>query len=336
MPMIQTSRLNTHVTEQGSGETRVLLLHGNVSSGAFFVPLLEHFPDSWSVVIPDLRGYGSSENKPIDATRGLADWADDVWALLEKKGWTQNIHLLGWSMGGGIAMQLCMDHPSAFKSQTLVAPVSPFGFGGTHGINGTANSPDFAGSGGGTVNADFVKAIANRDSSDTQGSPRFVLNNFYFKTGFRIALQLEENLLESMFSTVCGTDNYPGDMQPSSHYPMVAPGTRGVANAFSPKYQNLSAFAAQKHIPVLWVRGAHDQIVSDTSSFDLAFLGSLGIIPGYPGADICPPQAMNSQTKAMLETHGNYREVVFENSGHTPFLEEQQRFMDVFTDFIGT
>ncbi len=335
MPMIQTSRLNTHVLEHGSGETRVLLLHGNVSSSAFFAPLLEKFPAAWSVLVPDLRGYGASETKAVDATRGLRDWADDVWALLEQKGWTKNVHILGWSMGGGIATQLCIEHPTAFKSLTLVAPISPYGFGGTHGINGIANSPDFAGSGGGTVNADFVKAIENRDSSDTQGSPRWVLNNFYFKAGFRVPFQLEQHLLESMFSTACGADNYPGDMLPSQHYPMVAPGTRGVANAFSPKYQNLSAFATQKHIPVLWVRGTHDQIVSDTSSFDMAFLGSLGIIPGYPGADICSPQAMNSQTRAMLEAHGNYREVIFEDSGHTPFLEEQERFVGVLTEFVG-
>jgi pimeloyl-ACP methyl ester carboxylesterase len=230
---------------------------------------------------------------------------------------------------------LCIDHPQAFSSLSLVAPISPFGFGGTHGTTGTANSPDFAGSGGGTVNADFVKAIENRDASDAQGSPRFVLNNFYFKAGFRAAPELEEALLASMFQTTCGTDNYPGDFVPSTHYPMVAPGTKGVANAFSPKYQNLTDFAAQKHIRVLWMRGAHDQIVSDTSSFDLAFLGSLGIIPGYPGAELCPPQAMNSQTRGLLEAHGNYREVVFLDSGHTPFLEEQDKFLTEWTGFIG-
>ena len=68
----------------------------------------------------------------------------------------------------------------------------------------------------------------------------------------------------------------------------------------------------------------------------MAFLGSLGIIPGYPGVDICPPQAMNSQTRALLEAHGNYREVIFEDSGHTPFLEEQERFVAVLTEFIGS
>ncbi len=334
MPKLKTSRLETHFLQTGSSGQRLVLLHGNVSSSAFFAPLLESLPSDWAVLAPDLRGYGLSENLPIDATRGLSDWADDLWALLEAKGWTDNVHLLGWSMGAGVAIQACLDHPKAFKSLTLVAPISPFGFGGTHGTDGTSNSPDYAGSGGGTVNADFVKAIQNRDSSETQGSPRWVLNNFYFKAGFRVVPDLEETLLQSMFSTVCGTDNYPGDFVSSPNYPMVAPGTRGVANAFSPKYQNLSGFAELSHIPVLWLRGAHDQIVSDTSSFDMAFLGSLGVIPGYPGVEICPPQAMNSQTRAMLVSHGNFSEVVFQNSGHTPFLEEPALFLEELKKFI--
>ncbi len=334
MPSLQTSRLKTHFLQTGSSGKRLVLLHGNVSSSAFFAPLLETLPNDWAVIAPDLRGYGVSESLPIDATRGLSDWADDLWVLLEQLGWTEDVYLLGWSMGAGVAIQACLDHPKAFKKLVLVAPISPFGFGGTHGTNGTPNSPDYAGSGGGTVNADFVKAIENRDSSDAQGSPRWVLNNFYFKAGFKVSLDLEQTLLQSMFSTVCGIDNYPGDFVSSPNYPMTAPATRGVANAFSPKYQNLSVFAAHKHISVLWIRGAHDQIVSDTSSFDLAFLGSLGVIPGYPGVEICPPQAMNSQTRAMLETHGNFQEVVFQNSGHTPFLEEPALFLEELKKFM--
>ena len=33
-----------------------------------------------------MRGFGDSEPLPIDATRGLADWADDTQALLEALG----------------------------------------------------------------------------------------------------------------------------------------------------------------------------------------------------------------------------------------------------------
>jgi hypothetical protein len=47
---------------------------------------------------------------------------------------------------------------------------------------------------------------------------------------------------------------------------------------------------------------------------------------------------MVSQTRAVLETYqangGSYQEVVFENSAHVPFLEEQERFLEVFSEHV--
>ncbi|MFC6666897.1 alpha/beta fold hydrolase [Deinococcus radiopugnans] len=148
---IQTSRLQTAVLERpatGEARRRLLLVHGNVSSGEFFRDLMDSLPGDIHAVAPDLRGYGDTEARPIDATRGLRDWADDVLALLDALEW-EGAHLLGWSMGGGVVMQVALSAPERANSLTLVAPVSPYGFGGTHGENGTPNAPDFAGSGAG-------------------------------------------------------------------------------------------------------------------------------------------------------------------------------------------
>ena len=91
MPNFTTNRLNIHALERQSvspsSAVRVMLLHGNVSSSAFFAPLMAQLPAHWHVIAPDLRGYGASEAKPIDATRGAGDWADDLWALCETLGW---------------------------------------------------------------------------------------------------------------------------------------------------------------------------------------------------------------------------------------------------------
>ena len=83
--------------------------------------------------------------------------------------------------------------------------------------------------------------------------------------------------------------------------------------------------------PIVWIRGANDVIVSDASLFDLNHLGALGVIPGWPGAEAAPAQPMIAQTRAVLDRYaergGAYREVVFEASGHSPLLEEPERFV---------
>ncbi|UQN08340.1 alpha/beta hydrolase [Deinococcus sp. QL22] len=336
---LNTPRLQTHVLERaaaGASTRRVLLIHGNVSSGEFFRELMASLPAQWHVVAPDLRGYGHTEAAPIDAVRGVHEWAEDLAAVLDTLGWV-DADVLGWSMGGGVALQLTLDRPQTVLSLTLVAPVSPYGFGGTHGTAGTPNSPDFAGSGGGTVNAAFVASVAAEDRSDAPGSPRDVLKKFYVNPArFTPTAEQEDRWVDSMLRTRTGDDFYPGDALPSSHWPHVAPGTRGVANAFSAQYMNVSAFAdLNPPPPVLWVRGDADAIIGDSSLFDLAHLGALGVVPGWPGAESCPPQPMLGQTRAMLERArqqgGEYREVVLPGVGHSPFLEAPQEFLAAFT-----
>lgn len=121
--------------------------------------------------------------------------------------------------------------------------------------------------------------------------------------------------------------------------PGVAPGTRGVANAMALLYCDLSKFAevVAGGVPVLWLRGADDQIVSDTSPIDVGYLGAAGVMPGWPGEEF-PAQPMVAQTRAMLRRAqaggGAVTEVVFPDCGHSPHLEHPARFVSVFTDFI--
>lgn len=336
---VATSRLKVHVREAGSGPIPVLLLHGNCSSGVYYEELMLSLPAQYRAIAPDLRGYGETEALPIDATRGCGDWADDLHALAEALELKQ-FHLAGWSMGAGVAMRYALEHADRLLSLTLIAPLSPYGFGGTRDAAGTPTAPDFAGSGGGTVNADFVQAIARQDlSADGGSAPRNVLNSFYFKPPFKGSPEQEERWLAGMLSTRTGPEFYPGDAAASANWPMVAPGTKGIANAMSPKYHNVGAFAQiSPQVPVLWVRGADDQIVSDTSFFDLAYLGSLGYVPGWPGAEACPPQPMVSQMRAVLEAYraagGQYQEVVLPDCGHSPSIERPEAFAEAFLQHL--
>lgn len=327
--LVQTSRLNTFVREAGDPSAPVLVLvHGNVSSSVFFDALIEELSDTYRIIAPDYRGYGGSERKTIDATRGMADFSDDVVALLDALEITEPVDLLGWSAGGNIVLQLAIDHPHRVRRLILEAGGSPYGFGGTHGLDGTPTSEDFAGTGGGTANPDFCKRLAEGDRGDDPASPVTTLRNFYVKPGFTFDRETEQRYLDGMLDTTVGDDIYPGDSTTSQNWPGLGPGTTGTNNALSPKYLNQGSFAdLDPAPPVLWIRGADDQIVSDTSMFDLAQLGKLGAIPGYPGEETCPTQPMVSQLRTVLEGAGEFTEIVYEDCGHSPHLEHPERFV---------
>jgi pimeloyl-ACP methyl ester carboxylesterase len=104
---------------------------------------------------------------------------------------------------------------------------------------------------------------------------------------------------------------------------------------------NQSDLAAINPKPsILWIRGADDQIVSDTSFFDFGFLGQLGAVPGWPGADVYPAQPMIAQIRTVLDTHrangGEYREIVLADCGHSPHIEKQDEVFNLFTEFVGS
>ncbi|HEY7127390.1 MAG TPA: alpha/beta hydrolase [Ktedonobacterales bacterium] len=338
--LVKTPRLTSHILTRGSEyDSPVLFVHGNVSSSVFWEETMLALPAGFRGIALDLRGFGDSETAPIDATRGLRDFSDDVHALVETLG-LGSFHLVGWSMGGGVAMQYTLDHPAQVRSLTLIAPVSPYGFGGTK-ADGSPSWPDFAGSGGGTANPDFVKRLLEQDrGSDSPNSPRNVMNAFYFKPPFKATPEREEAFVSSMLSTKCDEGNYPGDMTPSGNWPNVAPGTKGILNTMAPNHCNLSAFAELRSgPPVLWVHGADDQIVSDLSLFDFGTLGQLGAVPGWPGAEAFPPQPMWAQTRAVFEHYqshgGSYREVVLAETGHSPHIERPTEFRQAFFAHIG-
>ena len=344
---VSTPRLATHLLESGPDEgAPVLFVHGNVASSRFFEETLTALPPRFRGLAPDLRGFGRSEPKPVDPTRGLRDLSDDLYDLTKALGYERDrkIHFVGWSLGGGVAVQYAIDHPEEVASLTLCCPVPPYGMGGTKDIAGTPCWPDYAGSGGGLVNQEFVRFLEQGLGDDPQepdnpSSPRNVMNTTYFKPPFRVSREREEILLAEILRTKVGDYNYPGDMVHSPNWPNVAPGRWGVVNAFSPKYCDLSAFAEIDPRPdVLWVRGADDRTVSDTSAADFAYLGKLGIVPDWPGEGIYPPQPMVSQIRALLDEYaaggGSYREEVFADCGHSPHLEKPEAFLKVLMEFL--
>ncbi|MEU8245324.1 alpha/beta hydrolase [Nonomuraea sp. NPDC048916] len=326
---ITTPRLTQHVlTVEGRTGEPVLFVHGNVSSASFWRDSMAALPDGFRPLAADLRGFGETDPEPVDASRGLRDFSDDLLELVDELR-LDGAHLVGWSLGGGVVMQMLRDRPAAIRSVTLVNPISPYGFGGTEGPDGKLTHADGTGSGAGAVNPDFLERLRAGDTSDeSPTSPLSVFRASYVKH----PVPDEDFYVRSMLTTRVGEANYPGDAVTTAEWPGVAPGAHGVLNAAAPTRFRLDDLPdVEPKPPILWIRGADDVIVSDTSLFDLAHLGALGVVPGSPGT---PAQPMVTQTRNVLDRYGRYREVVLDDCGHSPHLEHPADFQRLLAGHI--
>jgi len=148
-------------------------------------------------------------------------------------------------------------------------------------------------------------------------------------------------LLGEVLKSVAGEDGFPGDSIPSPNWPGMAPGTRGVFNALSPKYCNWSNIVdLDPKPPVLWTHGTDDIVVADGSAWEMGTLGKLGLVPGWPGDDVFPPQPMVTQIRNVLDRYrakgGRVQIEMFEGSGHGPLFDAAQRWRAVFFEFLAS
>jgi pimeloyl-ACP methyl ester carboxylesterase len=335
---VDTDRLRMHLLEAGpeDGEPLVLL-HGNLSTGRFYEHLMPRLGERYRVLAPDMRGFGDTEPKALDATRGLGDWADDTAALLRALGIERPPHLVGWSTAGAAIAAFAKDRPVA--SLTFLDPVSPYGYGGAR-ADGSPVTPDVAGSGGGSANPEVVARLAAKDASDESPfSIRNVMRALYWSPTFQLPSDREDVLVAEVLKTLVGDDGYPGDQVPSPNWPGVAPGTRGILNALSPKYCRWADLVdLDPKPPVLWTHGSADLVVADASPLDFGVLGASGAVPGWPGEEAFPAQPMVAQIREVLDAYaaagGRVTVEFFEGSGHGPHVDAADRWTEVLLAFL--
>lgn len=109
----------------GEGKEVMVLVHGNMSSGIHYKPLIERFQEEYRIIAPDMRGFGdSSYNFEYN---DLEELADDVLLLLDKL----NVHeyfVAGWSTGGAVALKMAAKRPVEVKKVILIESCSYKGY----------------------------------------------------------------------------------------------------------------------------------------------------------------------------------------------------------------
>lgn len=103
---IETSQGLMHVHDSGGNGPAIMLIHGNSASGKIFKKQFEAFGKQYRLIAPDLPGHGdSSPAKDPQACYSLPGYAK-VLAEIIKKLDLKEIVVIGWSLGGHIALEM--------------------------------------------------------------------------------------------------------------------------------------------------------------------------------------------------------------------------------------
>ncbi len=110
----------------GSGAPLVLI-HGGFGSAEMFGPTLEALAAGRSVIGVDLQSHGRTPavNRPMR----FETMADDVAALIGHLG-HERADVMGFSLGGGVALRTAIQHPAAVRRLVVVS--APFRRAGWH------------------------------------------------------------------------------------------------------------------------------------------------------------------------------------------------------------
>jgi pimeloyl-ACP methyl ester carboxylesterase len=111
--------LKIYFETHGSGKPLVLL-HGGLGSTSMFAPVLPQLAASRRVIAIDLQGHGRTAD--IDRPMRFELMADDVAGVLQYMG-IPSAAILGYSLGGGVALQTTIRHPKIVEK--LVAASCP-------------------------------------------------------------------------------------------------------------------------------------------------------------------------------------------------------------------
>jgi pimeloyl-ACP methyl ester carboxylesterase len=103
----EVNGLNLYYETMGIGRP-LILLHGGLGSGEMFGPVRPALAERHQVIAVDLQGHGRTADidRPID----IRLMADDIAALIDHLE-LEKPDLVGYSLGGGVALQTAVKYP---------------------------------------------------------------------------------------------------------------------------------------------------------------------------------------------------------------------------------
>lgn len=122
MPKATNGDVTLHYEDEGSGAP-VLLIHGHTMDRRIWDPVMPMLRAvDLRVLRPDLRGHGLS-TRP-DCGYHLSHHASDMAAVLDDAG-ADSAFVVGYSIGGGVAIEMALTLPERLNGLVLMSPVMP-------------------------------------------------------------------------------------------------------------------------------------------------------------------------------------------------------------------
>lgn len=123
MPWFE-NRSGEHLWYEDAGTgAPIIFLHGWCMSSAVWQHQFKTLDSSFRIIAPDLRGHGRS--RPVFGYFDFEHFATDLLDLVRFLG-LENVILVGWSMGGQIALQACHDLEDKMVGLVLVSATPSF------------------------------------------------------------------------------------------------------------------------------------------------------------------------------------------------------------------
>lgn len=110
----------TEASSYPESEKTILLLHGFMGSGEDWQFLSASFGAAYSLLYPDLPGHGSNRNRNAPSALNLDTVLLNLSAALDSHR-TESCALVGYSLGGRIALHLALRHPRRFSCLVLIS-----------------------------------------------------------------------------------------------------------------------------------------------------------------------------------------------------------------------
>jgi pimeloyl-ACP methyl ester carboxylesterase len=109
--------LNLYYEIHGDGEP-LILLHGGIGATEMFGQILPLLSSTRRVIAADLQAHGRTAD--IDRPLNIEALADDIAALIKHLG-IAKADVMGYSLGGAVALRTAIQHPGVVRKLVLVS-----------------------------------------------------------------------------------------------------------------------------------------------------------------------------------------------------------------------